>query len=88
MYAAMVIGSVASGIIWGKQKGHRAANPAGTGEVVMGALVERSVLVDLHTSITNLDGSVRELVALMEEDVRRRQVAAEVERELARRAGR
>lgn len=76
-----VIAAIIAGIRKGFKKEEKPAIPEGSkAEVMMGALIERTLVTDLTAAVRNLDGSVREVLEMLQEARAEAEIKAEVER--------
>lgn len=87
--AVAAVAAIVVGIRRGFKEEAKSHQLPGSGDIVMGALIERTLITDLTRSILALDGTLREVLEVMreaqEEAEIEARVAEKVRAELARR---
>lgn len=84
------LGAGFGAIIGGVSVGRKKAKPdetKGEGVLLAGSFMERQAMIDLTTSIRNLDGTMRETLELTREMHREQEIERAVRSEMAKRKG-
>lgn len=82
-FLGTVIGAITGGIAVGWKKGKPADHGderKGEGVVVAGSFMERQAMLDLATSVRNLDGTAREILEVMREAQTEHRIEEKAER--------